>query len=278
MMRLAWLLVVLYAVAMAFGLFGILVAIPHPELWAGNAVAMRVYAFALTRTGGTGMILGALAMFAYGLAALGARRTILFFLAATIVSLSAELTGTKTGWPFGGYAYTDFLGVKILGRVPFPIPLSWFAMGFAAFLVADALVVARGIRERIPAAIVLGAWLLTAWDLVLDPSMASPQLAYVHFWVWHEHGPYFGMPLRNLAGWFATGLIFITLGRVLWGERDAPLVPPLLPFVVYAIGVVWSMVIALRAGMWQTALIGTLLALAPAAYALRPARAAAAAR
>lgn len=277
-MRLAWLLVVLYAVAMAFGLFGILVAIPHPELWAGNAVAMRVYAFALTRTGGTGMILGALAMFAYGLAALGARRTILFFLAATIVSLSAELTGTKTGWPFGGYAYTDFLGVKILGRVPFPIPLSWFAMGFAAFLVADALVVARGIRERIPAAIVLGAWLLTAWDLVLDPSMASPQLAYVHFWVWHEHGPYFGMPLRNLAGWFATGLIFITLGRVLWGERDAPLVPPLLPFVVYAIGVVWSMVIALRAGMWQTALIGTLLALAPAAYALRPARAAAAAR
>jgi putative membrane protein len=278
MMRLAWLLVVLYAVAMAFGLFGILVAIPHPELWAGNAVAMRVYAFALTRTGGTGMILGALAMFAYGLAALGARRTILFFLAATIVSLSAELTGTKTGWPFGGYAYTDFLGVKILGRVPFPIPLSWFAMGFAAFLVADALVVARGIRERIPAAIVLGAWLLTAWDLVLDPSMASPQLAYVHFWVWHEHGPYFGMPLRNLAGWFATGLVFITLGRVLWGERDAPLVPPLLPFVVYAIGVVWSMVIALRAGMWQTALIGTLLALAPAAYALRPARAAAAAR
>lgn len=277
-MRLAWLLVVLYAVAMAFGLFGILVAIPHPELWAGNAVAMRVYAFALTRTGGTGMILGALAMFAYGLAALGARRTILFFLAATIVSLSAELTGTKTGWPFGGYAYTDFLGVKILGRVPFPIPLSWFAMGFAAFLVADALVVARGIRERIPAAIVLGAWLLTAWDLVLDPSMASPQLAYVHFWVWHEHGPYFGMPLRNLAGWFATGLVFITLGRVLWGERDAPLVPPLLPFVVYAIGVVWSMVIALRAGMWQTALIGTLLALAPAAYALRPARAAAAAR
>jgi putative membrane protein len=278
MMRLAWLLVVFYAVAMAFGLFGILVAIPHPELWAGNAVAMRVYAFALTRTGGTGMILGALAMFAYGLAALGARRTILFFLAATIVSLSAELTGTKTGWPFGGYAYTDFLGVKILGRVPFPIPLSWFAMGFAAFLVADALVVARGIRERIPAAIVLGAWLLTAWDLVLDPSMASPQLAYVHFWVWHEHGPYFGMPLRNLAGWFATGLVFITLGRVLWGERDAPLVPPLLPFVVYAIGVVWSMVIALRAGMWQTALIGTLLALAPAAYALRPARAAAAAR
>jgi len=276
-MRIAWLLVAIYALAMAFALFGIMVAIPHPELWAGNATAMRLYAFALAGTGGTGTVIGALAMLAYGLAALGPRRTIVFFLAATIVSAAAELTGTKTGWPFGGYAYTDFLGPKLLGRVPFPIPLSWFAMGFAAFVIADAIVVTRGLRPRVGSAIVLAAWLLTAWDLVLDPSMAAPQLAYVHFWVWHEHGPYFGMPLRNLAGWFATGLTFIALGRALWREPVAPLAPPLLPFVVYAIGVVWSMIIAVYAGMWPTALLGSLVALAPATLALRVARTGAAA-
>jgi len=68
-------------------------------------------------------------------------------------------------------------------------------------------------RNRTIASILLGTWLLTAWDLVLDPSMAAPQLQYVHFWIWHESGPYFGMPLRNLVGWLATGLAFIAVGR-----------------------------------------------------------------
>ena len=115
----------------------------------------------------------------------------------------------------------------------------------------------------------LATWLLTAWDLVLDPSMAAPQMQYVHFWIWHESGPYFGMPLRNLAGWFATGLAFITLGRSLWNEREAPRAPAVLPFVVYALNVAWSMVIALAAGLWPTALAAIVFSLAPAALALR---------
>lgn len=268
MNRLAWVLVGVYALAMGFGLFGILVAIPHPERWAGSPTASAIYAFALAKTGGAGMVLGALAMFVAGCAALGARRTALFFLAATTISAAAELTGTATGWPFGGYAYSDFLGAKLLGRVPFPIPLSWFTMGLAAYVIAAAIVATRARRGRTAATIVLAAWLLTAWDLVLDPSMAAPQLQYLHFWTWHEHGQYFGMPLRNLAGWFGTGLLFIAVGRALWAERETPVPRPHAAFAIYAIGVVWSSILALAAGMWPTALLGIALALAPAALAL----------
>ena len=125
-MRTAWTLTALHVLALVAGLFGILVAIPHPELWAGQPLAAAVYAFALQKTGGASMALGALAMLAYGVAALGVRRTALFFVAATAISACAELTGTKTGWPFGGYEYTDFLGPKLLGRVPVAVPLSWF--------------------------------------------------------------------------------------------------------------------------------------------------------
>ncbi len=270
MNRIAWAFVGLHALALLLGLFGLLVAIPHPELWAGHPDDMAFFAFAINKTGGTGMVLGAVAMIAFGIAALGARRTLLFFAAACVISATAELTGTKTGWPFGGYEYTDFLGYKLLGRVPFAIPLSWFYMGFASLLIADSIAAARGWRNRTLWAIVLGAYLLTAWDLVLDPSMAAPQLAYIHFWVWHEHGPYFGMPLRNLAGWFGTGLAFIAVGRLLWRDRVTPVAAPWLPFAVYATNVVWSMVLSLSAGMWQTALAAVIFSLVPAALAVIP--------
>ncbi|GAC1414677.1 MAG: carotenoid biosynthesis protein [Candidatus Velthaea sp.] len=272
MNRIAWGFVVLHGLALTLGLFGILVAIPHPELWAGNPGDMAFFAFALNKTGGTGMILGAIAMVAFGLARLGRRRTAIFFFASCVLSATAELTGTKTGWPFGGYEYTDFLGYKLLGRVPFAIPLSWFYMGFASLMLADAIAVARGWRNRTVWAIALGAYLLTAWDLVLDPSMAAPQMQYIHFWVWHESGPYFGMPLRNLVGWFGTGLLFIAVGRLLWRERNAPVPPPYLPFAVYTVNVVWSMVLSVSAGMWPTAIAAVIFSLVPAALAILPPR------
>jgi uncharacterized membrane protein len=267
--RAAWALTGLHAFALVVGLFGILVAIPHPELWAGKPSAAAFFAFAIDKTGGAAMFLGAFAMLAFGVYALGVRRTLVFFFAATVISATAELTGTKTGWPFGGYEYTDFLGPKLLGRVPVAVPLSWFYMGFASFLLADAIAAARGWRNRTLWSVVLGTWLLTAWDLVLDPSMAAPQMQYIHFWIWHESGPYFGMPLRNLAGWFGIGLLFVTAGRMLWRERVSPVAPVMLPFAVYAVNVAWSMVLSVSAGMWPTALAAVVLALLPAAFALR---------
>jgi putative membrane protein len=273
--RAAWTFTGLHVFALFVGLFGILIAVPHPELWAGKPSAAAFFAFAIDKTGGAAMVLGAFAMLAFGLYALGARRTLIFFCAATLVSATAELTGTKTGWPFGGYEYTDFLGPKLFGRVPVAVPLSWFYMGFASFVLADAVVSRRGRRNRTLWSIVLGTWLLTAWDLVLDPSMAAPQMQYIHFWIWHESGPYFGMPLRNLVGWFGTGLLFVAIGRLLWRERVAPAVPVTLPFVVYAVNVAWSMVLAVSAGMWPTALAAIVLALLPAAFSLIRSRGAA---
>jgi putative membrane protein len=160
--------------------------------------------------------------------------------------------------------------------VPVAVPLSWFYMGFASYALAGAIAAQRGWRNRTLWSIVLGTWLLSAWDLVLDPSMAAPQMQYIHFWIWHESGAYFGMPLRNLAGWFGTGLLFIAAGRLSWNERITPAAPVALPFAVYALNVVWSMVLSVSAGMWPTALAAIALALVPAALALRRPRNAAA--
>jgi putative membrane protein len=274
--RLAIGLTVFHGLALVLGLFGLLVAIPHPEVWAHSQHDQDFFAFAINKTGGAGMVLGALAMFAFGVWKLGWKRTLLFFVCAVAISATAELTGTATGWPFGGYEYQELLGYKLLGRVPYSIPLSWFYMGFAAFLLADGIVAARGFKNRTLLAIVFGSYLLTAWDLVLDPSMAAPSLQYMHFWVWHETGPYYGMPLRNFVGWYMTGLVFIAAGRFAWGTAQTA-EPTLrgralgVPYAIYAINVCWSMTLALSAGMWPTAVLGFLLALVPASLVFMPA-------
>jgi putative membrane protein len=257
----------LHALALGLGLFGILIAIPHPELWTGDPHAAAFFAWALARGGSFGMVTGALAMFAWGVWAIGWRRTLIFAAIACVVSAAAELTGTKTGWPFGGYEYLTFLGAKIAGRVPYTIPLSWFYMGFAAYVLAAALVPPRA-AGRSWQTILLGAWLLTGWDLVLDPSMAA--LPQIRFWEWHEHGPYFGMPLRNMFGWFATGFVFIALARAAWRrDLDARDLRLGVPFAVYVINIIWSMILAASAGLWAAALAPIAVCLIPAMFALR---------
>ena len=271
MFRLAGAAFWLQTLFLAVGLGGMLYVMPHFALFTGDRQAIDFAAFMMAHGGALDMMLGALAMFAYGVATIGMRSTMIFLVVSLLISATAELTGTATGWPFGGYAYTSFLGAKLLGRVPYPIPFSWFSMGFASYLLAG------GVTRRYLApssvrpwfTVALGAWLLTAWDLVLDPAMANASQGLMHFWVWTEHGAYFGMPLRNLAGWFATGALFIGLARILnrsaAGERDMPL---LLPFGMYAVNVLWAMGLAASVGLWQPIVAAVFLGLLPAAAAV----------
>ncbi len=272
MKRLAIIFFIAHVLALSLGIFGLMSAVQNPAQFAGNAAAMAFYAWAIGNVGTVDIWTATLAMLSFGAASIGWRRTLLFALAATCISAAAELTGTKTGFPFGGYAYTGFLGFKLLDRVPYTVPLSWFYMGFASYLLA-VRIVQRGDRQNFWPAVLLGAWLLMAWDLVLDPAMASDRLTYIHFWIWKEHGAYFGMPLRNLAGWLGTGLLFITVGRLSWGgPADARRIEPWLPFGVYAANVIWAMALSLSVGLWPTALAAIALSLLPAALAIRPPR------
>jgi putative membrane protein len=242
-MTLARSLLVAHAAALLFGLAGMLIALPRPELWSSSPLGQQVFAFGMQDAGALHMVLGAAAMLAFGRAALGWRRTAIFFVLAGGLSLGAELVGTSTGYPFGNYEYTTGLGAKILGRVPFSIPLSWFYMGLASFMLGGVLA-----RWHPAWSVVLGAYLLTAWDLVLDPAMAHPGLV-LQFWVWHTSGPYFGMPVQNFLGWTATGALFMGLSRWAWGRRVPP-VSPSFPLAVYGLNVAFAIVLSAAGGVW----------------------------
>ena len=117
--------------------------------------------------------------------------------ATAVATTAVERVGTKTGLPFGRYAYTAALQPQV-ADVPAIVPLAWFAMGLPAREAAHA---ALGEHSTPARRIALGSAALTAWDLFLDPQMVGEG-----YWVWARRGLYRGIPLGNFVGWFLTGL------------------------------------------------------------------------
>ncbi len=263
-MRSALWLLYAHGVAVVFALFGLLVVIPNPDLWRHSELAARIYPVAMEYAGALHIVLGTAAMLAYGGAVVGWRNTGLFFAISTSLSLGIELLGTGTGWPFGAYEYTSGLGPMLFEQVPLSIPLSWFMLGFSSYLLAI-LVLAR-VAPRAPgwAVVAVGAWLLTVWDLALDPAMAHADMP-LRFWVWHQTGPYMGMPLVNFAGWTLTGILFMGLGRAVWrGAVEPERLPPGIPFAVYAINTGFAVALNASLSLWLPIVLALVLGVAPA--------------
>lgn len=261
----AWYFVFGHLLAMVFGLFGLLFVLPNTEFIASlSPLGMEIFSFGMQGGGALYMIMGAIALTSYGVQTIGWKRTLCFLIPAVFLSLGSELLGTSTGFPFGAYTYLSGLGYKILGLVPFTIPLSWFYMGFVSFLLAcTTLKTGTHWLQRLEA-IALGAMMLTAWDFVLDPAMSQAQYP---FWEWHQFGAFFGMPLQNFAGWMATGALFMAVASVLWGKDNHPMLTRAqltLPVVVYLGNFLFSACLSLGAGIYPPIVLGLLLGVAPA--------------
>lgn len=124
------------------------------------------------------------------------------FVAVYALSLISELLGTTYGIPFGAYSYSAVLKPMWLDRVPVGIPLSWFYMALPSYAIASRMLRNRGTAIRIG----IASLILLAWDLALDPAMSSA----TRYWEWKETGPYYGMPLLNLFGWYVTGIVLMS--------------------------------------------------------------------
>jgi carotene biosynthesis associated membrane protein len=261
-------LFIAHLTALIFGLIGILIMLPNPDLWAHDPRAISVFDFSMEYAGSIHIILGAATIFVAAGIGIGWRKTSIFFVVASVLSLASELIGTRTGWPFGNYEYTDFLGYKILDRVPYTIPLSWFYVGMASYLISVVLANRFEVKRPTLWALIGGAWFLTVWDLVLDPAMAHESLR-VQFWVWDQTGPYFGMPVKNFIGWTLTGLIFMAVSRLLWREEARPTRDlTRISLALYAANLGFAMVLSAGVGLWIPVLLAAVLGLIPATLAV----------
>ena len=258
-------LVIGHILSMAFGLAGLLLVLPHPDFIASlPPIGKTAFAWSMAGGGVMYMLLGMSAVAVYAYRTLGVWHSLGFMLPALAISLTSELLGTSTGFPFGHYRYLTGLGYKIAGLVPFTIPLSWFYLGFSAYLIARA-----GLNNKISqnwlkmvAAIALGSIFLTAWDFVLDPAMSQTTLP---FWVWEQPGAFFGMPYQNFAGWFGTGAVFMTVATLIWKVKpfNFPQSNLGVPLAIYVSNFAFAMIMSLAAGIYIPVLLGLIVGLLP---------------
>lgn len=245
--------------------------------------AARVYAWGWTYSGQVYILLGAFAALAHTAPRFGTTRALLAAVVATAVALASELGGTNFGVPFGPYHYTEMLGHRILGDVPYAIPVSWYYMLYGSLALCSRILPPDdSARSRWRWALVAGAC-LTAWDVAMEVQMTNVRpfhwawdLDRAAGWVpaWLLTPVHHGMPISNWIGWYLTGVVISRLLLAIvppsvWGLRVAPTA---LPLVLYAANGVMPVAVTARHGYWAAAAGGALAMGVPLWLALRSGR------
>jgi carotene biosynthesis associated membrane protein len=186
----------IFTASIAFSLAGTLLLVLFPSLMGvfGPYYATLVKAPTWTYMG----LLPLLPMLMYW-RSLGGALVFFYLIWGSMIGGMSELVGTQTGWPFGEYMYTGWLGPKLFDHVPYFIPLSWFAMSILSLDLA-----ARLNHNRL-ARVLVASVFMVLWDVALDPAMSRA----FPFWVYPEGGFFYGMPASNWAGWFIVSVVII---------------------------------------------------------------------
>jgi uncharacterized membrane protein len=156
------------------------------------------------------MLTGAATLLAE-LRSMSVRAALARFLGLAGILFIVEYAGVNTGLPFGAYAYTDELGLIVVG-IPLAISIAWYCTVVNAWRIAEYLV--SGLKLRGPLVISLLAGILTlGLDLALEPTAGFVQ----KYWVWESNE----VPLQNYLSWFALSVMAVyLLARTGRGGRE----------------------------------------------------------
>lgn len=181
-------------------------------------------------------------------------KTGLLLVIVFFTGLIFESLGVATGWVYGPYHYTDQLGPKFLGLVPYLIPLAWTYMIYPSMVIAGRVVPETwtGLKRGVLVAALSGV-IMTAWDVVMDPMMV-----FGGNWVWEVKGAYFGVPLQNFWGWWLTTFVAVGIFQLVSRRMKANVieVPDRWAVILYGITGVTSIVTCLMIDLGGAALAG----------------------
>jgi uncharacterized membrane protein len=145
---------------------------------------------------------------------LGGAGTAAFFAVGVTLGLCFEALSIRTGFPFGPYYYTAVFGPGVMG-VPFIIPLAWYVIVYLGYIIANLMirhepVVPHGGAGEAAFLSLIGAGVVTAYDLALDPFMVRK----IGAWVMINPGDYFGEQLRGFYGWTLVSFVIAFIVRL----------------------------------------------------------------
>ncbi len=197
------------------------------------------------------MILASAVIFLDAVRRIGWGATIVVLLWIGVLSGGIEMFGAKTGIPFGEYGYTGRFGPRILGELPWAIPLAWWVVLYPLLLFFNMLAREKMLKPGlIPLCVAIMA---TMVDVSLEP-VATLVCGY---WHWESSGPYYGVPMLNFFGWFFTALVIVWplqyfIGRIFMEGYIAP-GSLFLPLAVLGSVLTSFLVAGLVNGLWLAA-------------------------
>ena len=162
-----------------------------------GTVALRPYVFAFL----IGFIVA-------GVLDIGWRRTLVFMACVWPAALVAEMSSTRTGFPFGLYHYAGLTRGRELfvADVPFIDSLSFVFLAYASFCLGRLALAGRPV-PRWAMALTAGA-LMMALDIVIDPlAVLGDRWFLGRLFFYDQPGVYFGVPISNFVGWVIVGAV-----------------------------------------------------------------------
>ncbi len=128
----------------------------------------------------------------------GVRKGVPLLLLLSAMPLLVEAQAVVTSVPYGGFSYSDAMGPKLFGLVPWTVAFAYLPILLGSFTLASQLIGGRWTR------MVMGsAAMLVLADLVLDPAIVHAGL-----WIWEDGGAYHGVPAVNFLDWLLTGVAY----------------------------------------------------------------------
>lgn len=166
----------------------------------------------------------------------GWQRTISFTAAGYLIAFASEWLSINTGFPYGWYYYIETTRNRELwvAGVPFFDSLSYVFLSYCSYTTAlfilsplkawrwnVATLETRGIR-RSCSALILGAFLQTFLDIVIDPVALQGRRWFLgQIYGYREQGIHFGVPLSNYGGWLLTSLLLVAAFQLIDARRPA---------------------------------------------------------
>ncbi|SMF96794.1 putative membrane protein [Methylomagnum ishizawai] len=158
----------------------------------------------------------------------GGRRTAFWVVTSYLVALAAEWGSINHGIPFGVYVYhydalqNDLvvLGVPFFDTLSFSF-LSYVSFSFAQFFLSPLSVRGLDVRRATPpqvrgswAALLLGSFLMTVVDLVVDPIANLGKYWFLgDIYHYPDPGIHFGVTFANYCGWFVVAATTIAINQ-----------------------------------------------------------------
>lgn len=212
----------------------------------------------------------------------GWRKTLIFTVTGYLIAFTSEKLSITTGFPYGWYYYIDNTSHRELWiwGVPFFDSLSYVFLTYCSYTMAlfilsplatrgmDLITLeTRAIRHSW-AALVLGAFLQTFLDIIIDPVALQGNRWFLgQIYGYYEEGIHFGVPISNYIGWLLTSFLLVAAFQQIDRKREEEIPSRvfIMPFrsllgpTLYLSVLIFNWVIALWIGEKLIALTGILI-------------------